>query len=108
MIVCYSYNTPSQEVGEYKPENFGKFLPKVFPLTPVIIFEKVGFKNSSNNEYINEFVVILKLINFKNRKLKNENFKNSMVIKNSHSRINLFTNTPKKHSRRIIEVEPTK
>ena len=31
-------------------------------------------KNCSTNEYMNEFVVILKLINFKNGKLKNWNF----------------------------------
>ena len=60
---------------------------------------------------MNEFVVILKLINFKNGKLKNwnfENFQNQMVIKNSHSRSNLFSNPPKKQSKRIIETEPTK
>ena len=60
---------------------------------------------------MNEFVVILKLINFKNGKQKKENFEkfqNSMVIKISHSRSNLFSNTPKKQSKRIIETEPTR
>ena len=63
---------------------------------------------------MNEFVVILKLINFKNGKLKKnwnfEKFQNSMVIKKfSHSQNNLFIlNTPKKQSKRIIETEPTR
>ena len=30
----------------------------------------MDFKNCSSNEYMNEYVVILKLINFKNEKLK--------------------------------------
>ena len=54
---------------------------------------------------MNEFVVILKLINFKYRKLKNWNFQhfqNQMVIiKKFHSRSNLFSNTPKKQSKNL-------
>ena len=71
----------------------------------------MGFKNYSTNKYMNEFVVILKSINFKNGKQNNlnfEKFQNSMVRKISHSRINLFSSTPKKQSKRIIETEPTK
>ena len=49
---------------------------------------------------MNEFVVILKLIHFKNGKLKNGNFEkfsNPMVIKKiSHSHSNLFSSRPKK------------
>ena len=59
---------------------------------------------------MNEFVVILKWINLKNGKLKNENlkiFKFNSHKKNYHSRSNLFSNTPKKQSKRIIETEPT-
>ena len=38
---------------------------------------KMGFeKKCSTNEYMNEFVVILKLINIKNGKLKKEILKN--------------------------------
>ena len=59
-IICP--HTPGK--GVYKPENFVKLFPKVYPL-PVITFEKMGFKNFSTNEYLNEFVVILKSINFK-------------------------------------------
>ena len=39
----------------------------------------------------------------------NWKFENSMVIKKiSHSSSNLFSSTPKKHSKRIIETEPTR
>ena len=51
---------------------------------------------------MNEFVVILKLINFKNGKLKIEIlkiFKFNGYNKISHSRYNLFTSTPKKQSK---------
>ena len=43
--VCCSYNIPPtfQATGVYKPENFVKFFPKIYPLTPVIIFVKMGF-----------------------------------------------------------------
>ena len=51
----------------------------------------MSFKNCSTNEYTNEFAVILKLINFKNGKLKIEIFKIFKFngYKNSHSRSNL-------------------
>ena len=52
---------------------------------------------------MNEFVVILKI-----EKLKRKFWKisNSIVIKKtSHSRFNLWLNTPKKQSKRIIEAE---
>ena len=39
----------------------------------------------------------------------NWKFENSMVIKkNYHSSSNLFSSTPKKQSKRIIETEPTR
>ena len=58
---------------------------------------------------MNEFVVILKSINFKSGKLKNWNFENSMVIKKILTLVVIFfSNTPKKQSKRIIEAEPTK
>ena len=41
---CCSYSIPpTPGKGVYKPENFVKFFPKVYPLTPVIIFVKMGF-----------------------------------------------------------------
>ena len=41
------YSTP-QARGVYIPENFAKFFPKVYPLTPVIIFVKMGFQKLFN------------------------------------------------------------
>ena len=53
---------------------------------------------------MNEFVGDLKLINFKNGKLKIFKFSNPMIIKKiSYSRSNLFSRTPKKQSKRIIK-----
>ena len=102
--MCCSYNIPhTPDKGVYKSENFGQFLPKVYPLTPVIIFVKWVSKNGSINEYMNEFVVILKWINFKNGKLIKgnfEKFQNSMVIKIfSLSKQSLFSNTPMKNQK---------
>ena len=81
-FVCCSYNIPpTPQVGVYIPENFVKFLPKYTPYH-VIIFVKMSFKNCSTNEYMNEFVVILKLINLinlKNGKIKNLNFANFQI-----------------------------
>ena len=60
---------------------------------------------------MNEVGVILKWINIKNGKLKKEilrNFKTQWFKKISHSRSNLFSITPKKQSKRIIETEPTR
>ena len=57
---------------------------------------------------MNDFVVILKSINFKNGKIKIYKFTNPMVKTISHSRSNLFSSTPKKQSKRIIETEPSK
>ena len=59
---------------------------------------------------MNEFVVILKSINNKNGKLKKEILKIFKFngYKKNHSRSNLFSNTPQKQSKRIIETEPTR
>ena len=52
-------HTPGK--GVYKPENFVKFFTKIYPLTPCNYFCENGIlKNCSTNEYMNEFVVILK------------------------------------------------
>ena len=57
---------------------------------------------------MNEFVVILKLINLKMGNWKIWKCSNPMVIKKiSHSRSNLLSNTPKNQSKRI-ETEPSK
>ena len=59
---------------------------------------------------MNEFIVILKWINFKNGKLKNGIFRNLKIqwlSKISHSRSNLFSSSHKKQSKRI-ETEPTR
>ena len=47
-IICCSYNIPLLGWGVYKSEKIGKFFPKVYPLTPVIIFVKNGFKKLFN------------------------------------------------------------
>ena len=46
---------------------------------PVTTFEKIGLKKCTTNEYLNEFVVILKLIYFKNGKLKIWNIANFQI-----------------------------
>ena len=56
---------------------------------------------------MNEFVVILKLINFKNGKLKIWKF-NGYKKNISHSCSDLFSSIPMKQSKRIIEAEPTR
>ena len=64
---CCSYSIPPHTPGKgvYKPEKIDKIFKKIYP--PVTTFEKIGFKKCSTNEYLNEFVVILKLIYFKNK-----------------------------------------
>ena len=54
--------------GYINPKILVSFYQKVYPLPPVIIFVKWVSKNCSINEYMNEFVAILKWINFKNGK----------------------------------------
>ena len=72
MAVARRIYPPHPGKGVYKPENFVKFFPKVYPLTPCNYFCENGFLKIVQlmNEYMNEFVVILKSINFKNGKMK--------------------------------------
>ena len=70
---CCMYNIPPPQVRGYiNLKILASFSQKYTPLPHVIIFVKMGFLNCSTNEYMNELVVILKWINFKNGKLKIE------------------------------------
>ena len=69
---------PTPQEGVYKPENFVKFSQKYTPY-PRNYFCENGFPKIVQLMNINEFVVILKSINFKNGKLKNINFENFQI-----------------------------
>ena len=69
---------------------------------------KLVSKNCSTNEYINEFVVILKLINFKKweTEIRNfEKFQNPMVIKNVLTLVVIFFQVHLRNSQKIIETD---
>ena len=64
----------------------------------------MGFKNCSTNEYMNEFIVTLKLISFKNGNF--ENFSNSMVIKKILTLVVIFFLTHLRYNQKKFETEP--
>ena len=108
---CCSYiipHTPGK--GYINPNILVSFYQKYILYPMKLFLWKVVSKDCSTNEYMNEFAVILKSINFKNGKLKKEilrNFKTQWLLKISHSRSNLFFQVHPRNSQKKFETEPT-